>query len=67
MNRKLRHRFKMLRKIRERTFVDPLRVIRAMRSFEKEKENVQTDFDSTESNDTEKFEAEEDELARTVF
>lgn len=57
----------MLRKIRERDCVDPLRVIRAMKAFEKEKESVQTDFDSTESNDTEKFEAEEDELARTVF
>lgn len=54
MNANLRHKLKMLRKIRERDCVDPLRVIRAMKAFEKEKESVQTDFDRTESNDTEK-------------
>lgn len=66
MNSKLKHKFKMLNKLRNRG-ASPARILRAIRAFEKEKNNVPTDYDSTESNDTEKFEAEEEELARVVF
>ena len=53
MNPKLKHKFKMLNKLRNRGAA-PARILRAMKAFEKEKENVQTDFNRTESNDTEK-------------
>ena len=51
---KLLHKFKMLKKLRDRN-APPTRILRAMRAFEKEKENVQTGLNRTKSNDTEKL------------
>lgn len=63
MNPKLKHKFKMLNKLRNRGAA-PARILRAMRAFEKEKDNVPTDYDSAEDNDTEERHEEEE---RAVF
>lgn len=39
MNNKLKHKFKMLNKLRNRG-ASPARILRAMRAFEKEKEGL---------------------------